>query len=52
VQSVEMKQVGMAMTQKLAKGRISMLEGSHLFPMEKPLATAAMVEASLRGMAA
>ncbi|MCA0213903.1 MAG: alpha/beta hydrolase [Proteobacteria bacterium] len=49
--SEEMKQVGMAMTEKIVKGRIMMLEGSHLFPMEKPLATAAAIEASLRGMA-
>ena len=45
--SVEMGQVGMAMTQKVCKGRIMMLDGSHLFPMEKPLATAAAMEASL-----
>lgn len=49
--SEEMKQVGMAMTHQLVKGRLMMLEGSHLFPMEKPLATAAAIEASLRGMA-
>lgn len=49
--SEEMKQVGMAMTEKIVRGRIMMLEGSHLFPMEKPLATAAAIEASLRGMA-
>lgn len=46
-QSVEMKQVGMAMTQKITQGRIMMLDGSHLFPMEKPLATAAAIEAML-----
>ncbi|MEO6018258.1 MAG: alpha/beta hydrolase, partial [Polaromonas sp.] len=46
-QSVEMKQVGMAMTEKVTKGRITMLDGSHLFPMEKPLATAAAIEAAL-----
>jgi pimeloyl-ACP methyl ester carboxylesterase len=49
-QSAEMKQVGMTMTEKLAKGHISMLDGSHLFPMEKPLATAAAIEAALRDM--
>ena len=49
-QSFEMKQVGMAITEKLAKGRISMLDGSHMFPMEKPLATAAAIEAALRDM--
>ena len=45
--SVEMGRVGMALTEKVTKGRIMMLEGSHLFPMEKPLATAAAVEAAL-----
>ena len=46
--SNEMKQVGMAMTDKLAKGRITMMDGSHLFPMEKPLQTAAAIEAALK----
>jgi pimeloyl-ACP methyl ester carboxylesterase len=46
--SVEMKQVGMATTEKITKGRIMMLDGSHLFPMEKPIATAAAIEAALR----
>ena len=50
-QSVEMKQVGMAMTKKVTQGRIMMLDGSHLFPMEKPLATAAAMEAALLNMA-
>jgi pimeloyl-ACP methyl ester carboxylesterase len=45
--SVEMKQVGMTMTEKVTKGRITMLDGSHLFPMEQPLTTAAAIEASL-----
>ena len=49
-QSAEMKQVGMAMTEKVTRGRIMMLDGSHLFPMEKPLATAAALEAALRNM--
>jgi len=49
-QSAEMKRVGMAMTQQVTKGRITMLDGSHLFPMEKPLATAAAVEAALRNL--
>jgi pimeloyl-ACP methyl ester carboxylesterase len=48
-QSEEMKQVGMAFTLQVTKGRIMMLDGSHLFPMEKPVATAAAVEAALRG---
>lgn len=45
--SQEMRQVGMAMTRRLVQGRIAMLDGSHLFPMEKPAATAAAIEASL-----
>ncbi len=48
--SAEMRQVGMSMTEQLVRGRIMMLEGSHLFPMEKPLATAAAIEATLRGL--
>ena len=48
--SHEMKQVGMGMTEKVTKGRTMMLDGSHLFPMEKPLATAAAIEAALRNM--
>jgi len=51
-QSAEMQQVGMAMTEKLVKGRLMMLDGSHLFPMEKPLATAAAIEATLLGLGA
>lgn len=48
--SVEMRQVGMEMTQRITKGRIMMLDGSHLFPMERPDATAAAIEASLLNM--
>jgi pimeloyl-ACP methyl ester carboxylesterase len=47
LQSEEMKQVGMAMTEKVTQGRIMMLDGQPLFPMEKPLMTAAAVEAAL-----
>jgi pimeloyl-ACP methyl ester carboxylesterase len=53
-QSAEMRQVGMTMTARLVgadgkgdPGRVMMLDGSHLFPMERPLATAAAIEASL-----
>ena len=48
--SVEMRQVGMEMTQRMTKGRIMMLDGGHLFPMERPEATAAAIEASLLNM--
>lgn len=46
-QSVEMRQVGMALTERITKGRIMMVDGSHLFPMEKPVVTAAAMEAAL-----
>lgn len=51
-QSVEMRQVGMDMTDRLTRGRKMMLDGSHLFPMEKPRATAAAIEAALRNLGA
>jgi pimeloyl-ACP methyl ester carboxylesterase len=53
--SLEMKQVGMAMTHRLVgedhPERLQMIEGSHLFPMERPQETAAAIEQMLRGMA-
>ena len=50
--SVEMRTVGMDLTRQLTKGRVMMLDGSHLFPMEKPQATAAAIEAALRNLGA
>ncbi len=50
--SAEMRQAGTESTHKVVKGRIMMIDGSHLFPMEKPLATAAAIEASLLNMGA
>ena len=50
-QSQEIRQVGMALTEKVTKGRIMMLDGTHLFPMENPLASAAAVETALLNMA-
>jgi len=41
----------MAMTERITKGRIMMLDGSHLFPMEKPIATAAAIEAAVLNLA-
>lgn len=49
-QSREMKRVGLAMTVQVTQGRVMMLDGTHLFPMEKPIATAAAVEAALRNL--
>jgi pimeloyl-ACP methyl ester carboxylesterase len=48
--SQEMAQVGLEMTREVTGGRMSFLDGGHLFPMEQPLATAAAIEASLRNM--
>ncbi|MCX7266108.1 MAG: alpha/beta hydrolase [Betaproteobacteria bacterium] len=48
--SREMRLVGMEMTHQMSKGRVMMLDGSHLFPMEKPEATAAAMEAALRNL--
>ena len=48
--SVEMRQVGMDLTRRITRGRVMMLDGSHLFPMERPHATAAAIEASLLNM--
>ena len=49
-QSQEIRQVGMDLTEKVTKGRIMMLDGTHLFPMKNPLASAAAVEAALLNM--
>jgi pimeloyl-ACP methyl ester carboxylesterase len=53
-ESQEMKQVGMAMTHRLVgknhPGRLLMVEGSHLFPMEKPQETAAAIERALHAI--
>lgn len=48
--SHEMQQVGLALTERITKGRTMMLDGSHLFPMEQPRTTAAAIEAALLNM--
>lgn len=45
--SEEIRQVGMELTQHITKGRVMMLDGGHLFPMEKPLIAAAAIETAL-----
>ena len=52
LQSEEVKQVGLAMTTRIAQGRVGMMDGSHLFPMEKPEATVAAIEAALLALPA
>lgn len=49
--SVEMQQVGMTLTQRLVAGRITMIDGTHLFPMERPCVAAASIEAALLNLA-
>jgi pimeloyl-ACP methyl ester carboxylesterase len=46
-QSVEVRQVGLAATRAVTRGRVAWLEGSHLFPMERPDETAQAVLAML-----
>ncbi len=50
--SLEMRQVGMALTLRVTAGRITMLDGTHLFPMERPYVTAAAAEAALLNLEA
>ena len=42
-ESDEVRRVGMAATRRLAQGRVTSIEGSHLFPLERPIETAARV---------
>lgn len=55
-ESEEMGQVGMAMTHKLVgktpSPRLQMVEGSHLFPMEKPLETAVAMHVAIQSLLA
>lgn len=51
--SRELKQVGTEFTEKIVRrsgGQMQMLEGTHLFPMEKPLETAALVANMVRAV--
>lgn len=48
--STEVRRVGLALTRRVTQGRITMIDGTHLFPMEKPIETAAAVDATLRGL--
>jgi pimeloyl-ACP methyl ester carboxylesterase len=46
-QSAEMRQAGMEATRRLVKERLQLIEGTHLFPMERPVET---VQAVLRAI--
>lgn len=50
-QSAEIRQVGLAATRALVHERLGWIEGSHLFPMERPDETAAEVARVLSAMA-
>ena len=45
--SEELRRVGTTLTEKITRGRITMVDGTHLFPMEHPITTAATMEAAL-----
>jgi pimeloyl-ACP methyl ester carboxylesterase len=47
LESREMRLAGNALTDQVIRGRKILIDGTHLFPMEKPTVTAACVEASL-----
>ncbi|MEA3121963.1 MAG: hypothetical protein QOH33_1524, partial [Paraburkholderia sp.] len=46
--SKEIRQVGLEATKRATHGRLEWLEGSHLFPMERPMETARAVQRMLR----
>ena len=48
--SNEMRLAGFDFSQKVTKGRICTIDGTHLVPMEKPMVTAAAIEASILNM--
>lgn len=47
LQSEELKQTGTELTAKFTHGRMLWIDGTHLYPMEKPVATAALIEGTL-----
>ena len=49
--SIEVRQVGLRATERLAKGNVTAIEGSHLFPLERPVETAATVLQLIESMA-
>jgi pimeloyl-ACP methyl ester carboxylesterase len=48
--SREIKLAGIEFTKRITKGRITIIDGTHLVPMESPVATAAAVEAAILNM--
>jgi pimeloyl-ACP methyl ester carboxylesterase len=50
--SAELRQAGMQATRKLVGERLSMIEGTHLFPMEQPQLTAQLTRAMIHRLLA
>jgi len=48
--SREMRIAGSDFTKRVTKGRITIIDGTHLVPMESPVATAAAIEAAVVNM--
>jgi pimeloyl-ACP methyl ester carboxylesterase len=48
-QSVELRRVGLRPTLNLVRGHVAMMDGTHLFPLEKPAETAAAVARLIAG---
>jgi pimeloyl-ACP methyl ester carboxylesterase len=48
--SREVRQIGLDATRRAARGRVEWLEGSHLFPMERPLETARALQRMLNAL--
>jgi hypothetical protein len=45
-----MRIAGSDFTKRVTKGRITIIDGTHLVPMESPVATAAAIEAAVVNM--
>ena len=50
--SKEVRHVGLDMTQRIVGGHFEWIEGSHLFPMERPVETARALQRTLNGLRA
>ena len=49
-QSLEIGRVGLSLTRRVTQGHLRLIEGSHLFPIEHPQATAAAVDEEITRM--
>lgn len=51
LQSEELKQTGTDLTARFTQNRMLWIDGTHLFPMENPVAAAALIEGAIASMA-